>query len=165
MTAPLVVSIPHRLGKVEAARRLKAGLGQARTGFNHLMSIDEEVWSGDSLTFRLRALGQSASGTIEVLEDHLRLEVALPWLLAKLSERLIPAIRKEGTLHAPLRCRTLASVRDRGMPWPSSKICSLPVAPSRCWRCPARRHGRNRPGPSSWSFRCRPAPAPTPWPA
>jgi len=98
MTAPLVVSIPHRLGKVEAARRLKAGLGQARTGFNNLMSIDEEVWSGDSLTFRLRALGQSASGTIEVLEDHLRLEVALPWLLAKLSERLIPAIRKEGTL-------------------------------------------------------------------
>ena len=39
-----------------------------------------------------------ASGTIEVQEDHLRLEVALPWLLAKLSERLIPAIRKEGTL-------------------------------------------------------------------
>ena len=98
MTAPLVVSIPHRLGKEEAVRRLKTGLGQARTGFSHLMSIDEEVWNGDSLTFRLRALGQSASGTIEVLEDHLRLEVALPWLLAKLSERLIPAIRKEGTL-------------------------------------------------------------------
>ena len=98
MTAPLVVSIPHRLGKEEAVRRLKTGLGQARTSFSHLMSVDEEVWNGDSLTFRLRALGQSASGTIEVPEDHLRLEVALPWLLAKLSERLIPAIRKEGTL-------------------------------------------------------------------
>jgi hypothetical protein len=43
-------------------------------------------------------LGQSANGTIDVAEDHLRLEVSLPWLLAKLSERLIPAIRKEGTL-------------------------------------------------------------------
>ena len=62
------------------------------------MSVDEEVWNGDRLTFRLRALGQSASGTIDVTEDHLRLEVALPWLLAKLSERLVPAIRKEGTL-------------------------------------------------------------------
>ena len=31
-------------------------------------------------------------------DDHLRFEVALPWLLAKLSERLVPAIRKEGTL-------------------------------------------------------------------
>jgi hypothetical protein len=98
MTAPLVVSIPHRLGKQEAVRRLKTGLGQARTSFNHLMSVDEEVWNGDSLTFRLRALGQSASGTIEVQEDHLRLEVALPWLLAKMAERIVPAIRKEGTL-------------------------------------------------------------------
>jgi hypothetical protein len=98
MTTPLVVSIPHRLGKQEALRRLKTGLSQARTSFGHLMSVDEEVWNGDSLTFRLRALGQSANGTIDVAEDHLRLEVSLPWLLAKLSERLIPAIRKEGTL-------------------------------------------------------------------
>jgi hypothetical protein len=98
MTAPLVVSIPHRLGKQEAVRRLKTGLGQARTNFGHLISLDEEVWNGDNLTFRVRALGQSANGTIDVAEDHLRLEVSLPWLLAKLSERLIPAIRKEGTL-------------------------------------------------------------------
>jgi hypothetical protein len=98
MTTPLVVSIPHRLGKQEAVRRLKTGLGQARTSFSHLMSVDEEVWSGDRLTFRLRALGTSASGTIDVAEDHLRLEVSLPWLLAKLSERLVPAIRREGTL-------------------------------------------------------------------
>jgi hypothetical protein len=98
MTAPLVVSISHRLGRDEAVRRMKSGLGRARTGFGNLMSIEEEVWNGDSLAFRLRALGQSASGTIDVREDHVRLEVSLPWLLAKLSERLIPAIRKEGTL-------------------------------------------------------------------
>jgi hypothetical protein len=98
MTAPLVVSIPHRLGKQEAVRRLKHGLGQARLSFSHLMSIDEEAWNGDRLTFRVRALGQSANGMIDVNEDHLRLEVSLPWLLAKLSERLIPTIRREGTL-------------------------------------------------------------------
>ena len=98
MTTPLVVSIPHRLGKQEAVRRLKTGLGQARTSFGHVMSLDEEVWNGDNLRFRVRALGQSANGTIDVAEDHLRLEVSLPWLLAKLSERLVPAIRKEGVL-------------------------------------------------------------------
>jgi hypothetical protein len=98
MTAPLVVSIPHRLGRQEAARRLKDGLGRARTSFGHLMTIDEENWNGDRLSFRLHALGQSASGVIDVQEDHLRLEVSLPWLLAKISEKLIPAIRKEGTL-------------------------------------------------------------------
>jgi putative polyhydroxyalkanoic acid system protein len=98
MTAPLVVSIPHRLGRQEAVRRLKNGLGRARTDFGHLMSIEEETWNGDRVAFRLRALGQAASGVIDVEEDHLRLEVNLPWLLAKLSEKLIPAIRKEGTL-------------------------------------------------------------------
>jgi len=98
MTAPLVVTIPHRLGKDEAVRRLKNGLGQARTNFSHLLSVDEEAWAGDRLTFRIRALGQSSSGTIDVNEDNLRLEVTLPWLLAKLSERFVPAIRREGTL-------------------------------------------------------------------
>jgi hypothetical protein len=98
MTAPLVVSIPHRLGRVEAVRRLKHGLGRARTDFSHLITIEAEHWNGDRLSFQLRALGQSASGVIDVLDDHLRLEVSLPWLLAKISERLIPAIRKEGTL-------------------------------------------------------------------
>lgn len=98
MSAPLVVSIPHRLGKAEAVRRLKNGLGRARTDFGHIMSVDEEVWNGDAVRFRLRALGQAAAGTIEVLEDHLRLEVTLPWLLAKLTERFVPTIRKEATL-------------------------------------------------------------------
>jgi hypothetical protein len=98
MNAPLVVTIPHRLGREEAARRLKSGLGRARTDFSRLMTVEEEVWNGDRLTFRVRALGQAASGLIDVAEDHLRLEVTLPWLLAKMTERLVPAIRKEGTL-------------------------------------------------------------------
>jgi hypothetical protein len=98
MTAPLVVSIPHRLGKAEAIRRLKSGLGRARTDFSHLLSVDEEIWTGDAVTFRLRALGQAAAGTIEVVEDHVRLEVTLPWLLSKLTEHFVPTIRKEATL-------------------------------------------------------------------
>jgi hypothetical protein len=30
--------------------------------------------------------------------QHVRLEVMLPWLLAALAEKIVPAIRKEGTL-------------------------------------------------------------------
>jgi hypothetical protein len=33
-----------------------------------------------------------------VLDDHVRLEVVLPWLLAKVAETIQPLIRKEGTL-------------------------------------------------------------------
>jgi hypothetical protein len=98
MSKPLVVSIPHRLGKDEAARRLKAGLAGARTNFGHILTIDEETWTGDQLAFRVRALSQSASGTIDVADDHVRLEVTLPWLLATLADKLTPAIRQQGTL-------------------------------------------------------------------
>jgi hypothetical protein len=98
MSKPLVVSIPHRLGRDEAVHRLKSGLGSVRANFGHFFSVEEEVWSGEHLDFRVSALGQSATGTIDVADDHVVLEVALPWLLAKLAEAAQPLIRKEGTL-------------------------------------------------------------------
>jgi len=98
MSKPLVVSIPHHLGKEEAARRLKTGLGSARSNFGHLFAVQEETWTGDHLQFRLTALGQAVSGGIDVADDYVRLEVTLPWLLAKIAETIQPLICKEGTL-------------------------------------------------------------------
>ena len=98
MSQPLVVSLPHRLGKQEATRRLKTGLGNARANYGQLLAIEEETWTGDSVQFRVRALGQSANGKIHIFDDHVLLEVTLPWLLAKFAEKLVPAIRKEGGL-------------------------------------------------------------------
>ena len=98
MSKPLTVSIPHRLGKEEAVRRLKSGLGSAHANFGQFYSVQEETWTGDHLQFRVSALGQAASGGIDVAEDHVRLEVVLPWLLAKIAEKVQPLIRKEGTL-------------------------------------------------------------------
>ena len=39
MPKPLVVSIPHQLGKDEALRRLQSGLGNVRSNFGHLFTI------------------------------------------------------------------------------------------------------------------------------
>jgi Putative polyhydroxyalkanoic acid system protein (PHA_gran_rgn) len=98
MSKPLVVSIPHRLGKEEAVRRLKAGLAQVRTNFGGVMQITEEIWSGDRLAFRVAALGQAAAGTMDVADDHVRMEVQLPWLLAKLAAGARAVIEKQGHL-------------------------------------------------------------------
>jgi hypothetical protein len=88
--------VPHRLGKEEALRRLKNGLGQAGASFGHLFSIPEETWIDNHLQFRVSALGQTASGSIDVADDHVRLEMFLPWLLAKVAETLQPpSARKE----------------------------------------------------------------------
>jgi hypothetical protein len=97
MAAPLVVSIPHRLGRDEATRRLKTGLTRAASTIP-VLKVDEERWDGDRMTFRVRALGQAASGHIDVADDHVRLEVTLPWLLQRFAEVAQIAIRNRGNL-------------------------------------------------------------------
>jgi len=97
MSAPFVVSIPHRLGREEAARRLKVGLGRAAASVP-VLNVDEERWDCDQMFFRIRALGQAASGHIEVADDHVRVEVMLPWLLQRFAQMAQTAIRERGTL-------------------------------------------------------------------
>lgn len=98
MSEPLVVIIPHSLGKDEALRRIRDGLGRAKTEFAWLLSLDEEVWTGDRLTFRASALGQCASGFIDVYGAALRLEVTLPWLLARFAHAAQRVIGHKGQL-------------------------------------------------------------------
>jgi hypothetical protein len=98
MPQPLIISIPHSLGKEEALRRLKSGLGTAQSQFRQLFTVQEEIWSGDRLAFRVAALGQTASGTIDVAEDHVRLEVVLPWLLAKVAQQIQRVVNAQGTI-------------------------------------------------------------------
>jgi hypothetical protein len=97
MSQPLVVSIPHRLGREEATRRLKGGLSRAAATVP-VLHVDEERWEGEHMFFRVRALGQAASGHIDVAEDHVRLEVMLPWLLQKFAEAAQTVIRDRGKL-------------------------------------------------------------------
>lgn len=98
MSKPVTVTIPHRLGREEAVRRLQSGLASARTGYASLFTFQEETWTDNHLAFRVSALGQSAAGTIDVADDHVRLEVTLPWLLGRFVEKITPAIRTQGTL-------------------------------------------------------------------
>jgi hypothetical protein len=97
MSAPLVVSIPHRLGREEATRRLKHGLTRAASTVP-VLKVDEERWEQDRMIFRVRALGQAASGHLDVADDHVRLEVTLPWLLQRFAQVAQAAIRNRGNL-------------------------------------------------------------------
>ena len=92
MTKPLVVSIPHRLGREEAMRRLKAGLSRAASSVP-VLSVDEERWEDNRMIFRVRALGQAAAGHVDVADDHVQVEVVLPWLLQRFAEAAQAAIR------------------------------------------------------------------------
>lgn len=97
MSAPLVVSIPHSLRREEAMRRLKTGLSRAATSVP-MLSVDEERWEDNRMIFRVRAMGQAAAGNVDVAEDHVRVEVVLPWLLQRFAEVAQAAIRNKGKL-------------------------------------------------------------------
>ena len=96
MSEPLVITIPHKLGKEEALRRVKPALGKA-SAFP-VLKVEEEVWSGDRLDFRVRALGQVAAGNVQIGEDNVRLEVTLPWLLHKFGEVVQKTIAGRGRI-------------------------------------------------------------------
>jgi len=97
MCEPLMVSISHQLGREEAIRRPKGGLTLAASSIQ-VLKVDEERWEANRMIFRVRALVQPASGNVDVEDDHVRLEVTLPWLLQRFAQAAKSAISQRGTL-------------------------------------------------------------------
>ena len=98
MAEPLVVIIPHSLGRDEALRRIRDGIGRARGEFARILTIENESWDDNRLTFGAKAMGQRATGFIDVGEANVRLEVTLPWLLAKFAAAAQRVIGQKGQL-------------------------------------------------------------------
>jgi len=98
VSQPLVVSIPHNLGKEEAVRRMKNGLSRVQEQYGSYVTVTEEKWTGDQLNFSVTAMAQNVSGLINVADDHVQLEVTLPWLLARLANGAQAMIRDKGRL-------------------------------------------------------------------
>ena len=94
---PLVVSIPHSLGREEAMRRLKEGLSRTASSVP-VLKVDEERWEDNRMIFRVRALGQAAAGHVDVADDYVTVEVMLPWLLQRFAQAAQVAIRNRGNL-------------------------------------------------------------------
>jgi hypothetical protein len=98
MSKPVVVSIPHQLGKEEALRRLHGGMGRLRSQFGDKLGTIEDKWVGDHADFRVSVLGQTVTGALDVREAEVRVEVHLPWMLAMVAEKAKGLIQKQGTL-------------------------------------------------------------------
>jgi hypothetical protein len=97
MSEPLVVTIPHKLGREEALRRVKPALSKASESFP-VLKVEQEFWSGDRMEFQVRAMGHVAVGNIQVGENNVRLEVTLPWLLHKFGQVVQKTIAGKGQI-------------------------------------------------------------------
>jgi hypothetical protein len=98
MSRPLVVSIPHNLGREAALKRIRDGIGQIRTSYAAQMTVLEETWTGDRLDFSIMALKQTVSGSIDVAESTVTVSVMLPLFLSMLAEKAKGLIQQRGQL-------------------------------------------------------------------
>jgi len=96
VSQPLLISIPHRLGRLEARRRLDNGIGRLRHELNALLSGLEYHWEGDTLSFAVSAMWQRITGRIEVLDDVVRVEIDLPWIMQLLRDTIAKRVRGRG---------------------------------------------------------------------
>ena len=98
MTKPLVVSIPHQLGAVEAQRRLQTGIEQLKEQYAGKFAVLDDRWTGHRLDFRVSAVGQTVTGTLDVAEDSVMLALQLPWMLAMIAQKAQAMIQSKGQL-------------------------------------------------------------------
>jgi hypothetical protein len=57
----------------------------------------KEEWRGDELHFHVVAMMQAVSGRIHVMDESVRVEVDLPWILAAIAEVVRGQIQKRGS--------------------------------------------------------------------
>jgi hypothetical protein len=90
---PLVVSIPHRLGRQEAKRRVDAGINRLGPELGAIVGGLDYSWNADTLNFRAAAMWQTITGRIEVLDDAVRVEIDLPWMMRLLGDTITKRVR------------------------------------------------------------------------
>jgi putative polyhydroxyalkanoate system protein len=92
----LTVSIPHQLSREEARRRVEELVADLLRDYGGMATRVQQSWSGDTLNFDVGAMGMSVSGHVDVEDQLVRLEAAIPFALAMLAGNMREKIEQEG---------------------------------------------------------------------
>ncbi|HJS01864.1 MAG TPA: polyhydroxyalkanoic acid system family protein [Variovorax sp.] len=98
MAPPIVISIPHQLGRAEARRRIETGFAKIINLLPGSSGASSERWDGDRLIFSVAAMGQTVSGVIEVLDAAVTMEIELPGVLGVIAGGLKGRLQRMGQL-------------------------------------------------------------------
>lgn len=94
----LTVSIPHRLGRLEARRRIETGFANVLRQVPGSAGTCIERWDGDRLIFEVGAMGQTISGVVDVLDEAVTMDIELPGMLGVLAGALKNRLQRAGQL-------------------------------------------------------------------
>lgn len=96
MTTPLTVSIPHRLGRAEARRRVESGFARITAALPGAAGAGSHRWDGVRLAFSVAAMGQTIGGVVQVLDTAVTMEIELPGVFGLLAGAVRDRLRKAG---------------------------------------------------------------------
>ena len=97
MKKPVIVNLPHQHPKAEALKRIREGMEKVKPQLASFSSTLEEEWVGNEMNFRMGMMGQSVTGRIAVMDNSVRVEVDLPWILAAIADKVRGQIEKKGS--------------------------------------------------------------------
>jgi putative polyhydroxyalkanoate system protein len=92
MTQPIDVSVPHKLGREEAKRRIAANIGSLQGHIPGGAAVTSN-WVGDRLDLGINAMGQTVDASISVEDAQARVHVELGGMLGMLAAPIAAAIR------------------------------------------------------------------------
>lgn len=94
MTQPIDVSVPHKLGREEARRRIAANVGSLEKHIPGGAAVTTN-WVGDRLDLGISALGQNVDASITVEDTQARVHVELAGMLGMLAAPIAAAIKSK----------------------------------------------------------------------
>jgi hypothetical protein len=94
----ITVSIPHKLSRLEAHRRIETGFAKILRQVPGSTGNCSEHWDGDRLTFGVGVMGQSVSGVVDVLDDAVTVDIELPGVLGLIAGALKNKLQSAGQL-------------------------------------------------------------------
>jgi hypothetical protein len=98
MSVPVVIDVPHKLGRAGARERLKSRIGELGGHMPGGIGTVRSSWpSEDEMALEIDAMGQNIPAKLEILDAVVRVHVSLPPMLAYFSNMIGAAVRDQGT--------------------------------------------------------------------
>ena len=93
MAEKITVNVPHKHTRLDAKARIDGGFHKVQEQIaGKGISVDQQ-WQGDRMDFVAGAMGQKITGNLTVTDDHVTIEVDLPWMLKALSGKVQEKLR------------------------------------------------------------------------
>ncbi len=93
--ASIKISLPHKLPKEEALKRIKSLLSKVKIEFSEAVSDLKESWDGNTGKFSFSAKGFSISGTLVVNEALVQLDGKIPFAVSFFKKKIEAVIETE----------------------------------------------------------------------